>query len=141
MSIFLIIFIVSVLMTILGIVIYNNSLILEGLGALIGTISAIVAFITFWCCLSLLTVKAENKERFNKKQQEYIVITQYIKSDKSNSLLESTEILNKIENYNKYVIQKQNDMTRPLRKYWTEGADWNELKLINLETTNNKEAE
>lgn len=137
MIMFLTIFIISILMIILSVVIYYNSLILEGLGILTGVTFAIVALITSCCCFSLLTTKAENKEEFNKRKQEYIVITQYIESDKSNSLLESTEMLNKIENYNQYVIKKQNDMTRPIKKYWTEGANWNELKLISLENVQN----
>ena len=48
-------------------------------------------------------------------------------------------MLRKIEEYNEYVIKKQNDMTRTIRKYWAEGANWNELKLINLEYTNKVE--
>lgn len=137
MIMFLTIFIISILIIILSVVIYYNSLNLEGLGVLTGVTFTIVALITSCCCLSLLTIKAENREEFNKRQQEYIVITQYIESDKSNSLLESTEMLNKIENYNQYVIKKQNDMTRPIKKYWTEGANWNELRLISLENVQN----
>lgn len=78
---------------------------------------------------------------FLQKQQEYIVLTNYIESNKSDSILESSEMLNKAQEYNKYVIQKQNDMDRPIKKYWAEGANWKELQLIDLETIMNETEE
>lgn len=135
----LIIFIINLLGVVLGKIIYDKSYETEALGELLIAFFATIATISGIACLSLIGIKANNREEFNKKQQEYITITQYIKSDKSNSILESTEMLRKIEEYNEYVIKKQNDMTRTIRKYWAEGANWNELKLINLEYTNKVE--
>ena len=82
---------------------------------------------------TLIGVEGDNQELFKKEQQEYIVITQYINSTKSDSILESSDMMNRIKDYNDLVIEKQNDMTRPLLKYWAKGVNWNELKLINLD--------
>ena len=138
MGIILTICLVSFLIMILGIIIYESSYDLEWLGEMIGFIAGIVMFITGCMWVSLIGSKEDNQRDFNVKQQEYIVLTQYIKSNKSDSILESEKMLERITNYNEYVIEKQNAMTRPIRKYWVEGADWNQLKLIDL---NNKEAE
>lgn len=99
----------------------------------IGVCCTVLVAATGLVCLDLTTTKADNREYFMEKQQEYKVLTQYISSNKSDSILESKEMLEKIENYNKFIIEKQNATTRPIKKYWTEGANWNELKLIDLE--------
>ena len=138
MGIILTICLVSFLIMILGIIIYESSYNLEWLGEMIGYIAGIVMLITGCMWVSLIGSKENNQRYFNVKQQEYIVLTQYIKSNKSDSILESEKMLERITNYNEYVIEKQNAMTRPIRKYWVEGADWNQLKLIDL---NNKESE
>lgn len=138
MGIILTICLVSFLIMILGIIIYESSYDLEWLGEMIGYIAGIVMFITGCMRASLIGSKEDNQRYFNEKQQEYVVLTQYIKSNKSDSILESEKMLERITNYNEYVIEKQNAMTRPIRKYWVEGADWNQLKLIDL---NNKESE
>ena len=83
--------------------------------------------------VSLMGIEGDNRELYKKMQQEYIIINQYIKSDKSDSLLESQDMMNRVKEYNDTLIKKQNDMTRPIMKYWTVGADWNELQLIELE--------
>lgn len=113
---------------------------------LLSNITGLFAFLVVTVgIISLLTgllnlgIEGDNRETFAKLQQEYIVITQYIKSTKSDSILESTDMMNRLNKYNQTVIEKQNDMTRPLRKYWTVGANWNELTLINLEEVLNKE--
>lgn len=138
MEIFLTIFLISFIIMILGIVIGVNCYDLEWLGEIIVSITAVITTITGCICFSLIGINADNQRYFNEKQQEYIVLTQYIESNKSDSILESEEMLERITSYNEYVIEKQNAMTRPIRKYWVEGADWNQLKLIDL---NNKEAE
>lgn len=138
MGIILTICLVSFLIMILGIIIYESSYDLEWLGEMIGYIAGIVMLITGCMWVSLIGSKEDNQRYFNEKQQEYIVLTQYIKSNKSDSILESEKMLERITSYNEYVIEKQNAMTRPIRKYWVEGVDWNQLKLIDL---NNKESE
>lgn len=138
MGIFLTIFLISFFIMILGAIINLKSYELEELGGCIILISMGVMTITGFMCLSLIGIKADNQRDFNEKKQEYIVLTQYIKSNKSDSILESKDMLDRVNNYNEYIIEKQNAMTRPIRKYWVEGADWNELELINL---NNEEAE
>lgn len=138
MGIFLTIFFISFIIMILGTVICTKSYDLEDFGACIVLIAIIVMAASGCICLSLIGIKADNQRDFNEKKQEYIVLTQYIKSNKSDSILESESMLDRVNNYNEYIIEKQNAMTRPIRKYWVEGADWNELELINL---NNEEAE
>lgn len=138
MEIFLTIFLISFIIMILGIVIGVNCYDLEWLGEIIVSITAVITTITGCICFSLIGINADNQRYFNEKQQEYIVLTQYIESNKSDSILESEEMLERITSYNEYVIEKQNAMTRPIRKYWVKGVDWNQLKLIDL---NNKESE
>lgn len=94
-----------------------------------------IGLLIFMICIgiSLMGVKGDNRELFLKMQQEYKVINQYIISDKSDSILESQDMMNRIKEYNDILIKKQNNMTRPILKNWTVGADWNELQLIDLE--------
>lgn len=138
MSLFMILFLVSLVLTIifisLGSYFYNDC---EERLSNICAVSSILCFtatvILLILVCSLIDVEGDNRELFTKQQQEYIVLSQYIKSNKSDSILESTDMMRRITNYNNIVIEKQNDMTRPIRKYWTVGVDWNELVLINLQ--------
>ena len=128
---------VAIILWILGIIIseFSNNKISESIGVIVG----FIAFLLIFPGITLIGSKGDNREEFFKKQQEYIVLNQYVKSDKSDSILESEKMLNKVMEYNDFVIKKQNDMTRPIKKYWTEGANWNELKLINLKEINIEE--
>lgn len=141
MSIFLPLCIISIVICIISWYLAINSWKYDTLGEVLGACTFVSSFILIVTCISLGGVKYDNQSQFLQKQQDYIVLTQYIQSNKSDSILESKEMLNKIQDYNKFVINKQTDMNRPILKYWAEGANWNELQLIDLESIINKTEE
>jgi len=92
-------------------------------------------FITILMLILWLTFFGQegyNREQFLKHQQEYIVLQQYIQSNRSESILESSEMLKRITDYNNFIIEHQNNMTRPFLKYYEVGVDWNELKPLEI---------
>lgn len=141
MILFLTLFIINVLICILSWYIAINSWKYDTVGEIFGAITIVTSIFLGAACISLAGVEYENQSQFLQKQQDYIVLNQYIQSNKSDSILESKDMLNKIQDYNKYVINKQIDMNRPIIKYWAEGANWNELQLIDLESIMNKTEE
>lgn len=141
MIIFLLLLVISILVGVLAIYLSETNYDFYFLGTLLGALSFVCAICLAAACASLIGIKGDNQEMFLQKQQDYIVLTQYIESNKSDSILESNEMLNKVQDYNKYVIQKQNDMDRPIKKYWAEGANWKELQLIDLESIMNETEE
>lgn len=138
MSLFIILFLVCLILTVvcIGLGAHFDTEFEEGLSTVftgIGIIFTAITILLLVGVISLIDIEGANRELFTKQQQEYIVLNQYIKSNKSDSILESSDMMRRITNYNNIVIEKQNDMTRPIKKYWTVGVDWNELVLINLQ--------
>lgn len=126
-------FIVTIGIIIGGIALCNNGYDFELLGVFLIVIGILGICFMIAISVDFAGIEGSNRELFLKMQQEYKVINQYIKSDKSDSILESQDMMNRIMEYNETLIRKQNNMTRPILKYWSVGANWYELQLIELE--------
>ena len=137
--------IIAIIVTVISIAILvigsflTNSYTYDGIGFLLIVLGMVCTLLSLVLDISLFGIEGNNRELFLKMQQEYIVVSRYINSDKSDSILESQDMMNRIKEYNDTVIKKQNDLTRPIMKEYAKGANWNELKLIDLSDLENKE--
>lgn len=137
--------IIAIIVTVISIAILviggflTNSYTYDGIGFLLIILGMVCTLLSLTLDISLFGIEGNNRELFLKMQQEYIVVSRYINSDKSDSILESQDMMNRIKEYNDTVIKKQNDLTRPIMKEYAKGANWNELKLIDLSELENKE--
>ena len=137
--------IIAIIVTVISIAILvigsllTNSYNYDGIGFLLIVLGMVCTLLSLVLDISLFGIEGNNRELFLKMQQEYIVVSRYINSDKSDSILESQDMMNRIKEYNDTVIKKQNDLTRPIMKEYAKGANWNELKLIDLSELQNKE--
>lgn len=137
--------IIAIIVTVISIAILvigkslTNSYTYDGIGFLLILLGMVCTLLSLVLDISLFGIEGNNRELFLKMQQEYIVVSRYINSDKSDSILESQDMMNRIKEYNDTVIKKQNDLTRPIMKEYAKGANWNELKLIDLSDLKNKE--
>lgn len=133
--------IIAIIVTVISIAILviggflTNSYTYDGIGFLLTVLGMVCALLSLVLDISLFGIEGNNRELFLKMQQEYIVVSRYINSDKSDSIL----VMNRIKEYNDTVIKKQNDLTRPIMKEYAKGANWNELKLIDLSELEKKE--
>lgn len=134
----IIVTVISIAILVIGMFL-TDSYTYHGIGFLLILLGMVCTLLSLVLDISLFGIEGNNRELFLKMQQEYIVVSRYINSDKSDSILESQDMLNRIKEYNDTVIKKQNDLTRPIMKEYAKGANWNELKLIDLSDLENKE--
>ena len=134
----IIVTVISIAILVIGMFL-TNSYTYDGIGFLLILLGMVCTLLSLVLDISLFGIEGNNRELFLKMQQEYIVVSRYINSDKSDSILESQDMMNRIKEYNDTVIKKQNDLTRPIMKEYAKGANWNELKLIDLSDLENKE--